>query len=358
MSDADVRARVLAFIADFSEAWDLARTEEAIRANPRGAMGAWRAELAGVAAMHCAAKVKTGDERTLMPWPAHDPAAETITSLEVDGDRAMVRSSVDREFASLYKHYEYELGRFDGDWLITRIRRFVNAAGVPLVDAAERARLLGMGGDDASTKAPHDAATDLNHLFDPDRLLQLYGESVSTQIVHVGVVTTRSGVLLVRDVGHASMWLVPLSRRITPGTYPIQVARASDRNVALRLLFSEDEVAEWRTAERADGTGHFVAVDYRNIAVLDLVSLLECDTRTVERLVSDVFDGLLESAAMLLSFGEVPGTPVVAAASSGWGDGEYPVYWGLSERGDPVVLLVDFLLVADPEGADDSSVRS
>lgn len=311
-----------------------------------------------MAALHCAAKVKTGDERTLAPWPAHDPAAETIASVEVSGERARVCTSVDRAFRSLYKYYEYELGGFDGEWLITGIKRFVHDAGVPLVDATERARLLQMTGSEEPPQAPSDVATDLHHLFDPGRLVQLYGEWVATQIVHVGVVTTRSGVLLVRDVGHASMWRVPLSRRVSPGSYPVEVARASDRNVALRLLLSDDEVVEWRTAERADGTGHFVAVDYGNVAVLDLGSLLECDTRTVERVVSDVFDGLVEDGAVLASFGEMPGSPVVAAASSGWGDGEYPAYWGLSQSGDPVVLVVDFQLVADPEGTLGSPVPS
>ena len=35
------------------------------------------------------------------------------------------------------------------------------------------------------------------------------------------------------------------------------------------------------------------------------------------------------------------------AASSGCGDGEYPVYWGVSADGVPVELLVVFLLVEE-----------
>jgi hypothetical protein len=32
---------------------------------------------------------------------------------------------------------------------------------------------------------------------------------------------------------------------------------------------------------------------------------------------------------------------------SGWGDGGYPVYWGIDASGKPAVLLVDFRLLAD-----------
>jgi hypothetical protein len=354
VSEDNVRARVLAFIADFREAWDLAHTEEAIRANPSGAMGAWRAELAGVAAVHCAPKVKTGEERTWTPRPAHDPVAEQITSLVVDGDRAMVRSSIDRMFGSLYKHYEYELGRVDGEWLITRIGRFMNPPGLPLVEADEATRLLGLTSLDRIPAAtPSESGLDLGALFEPGLPVKVYGETAPRQIVEVGDVTTRSGVLLVGDIAHASTWLVPLSQRVPAGTYPVQVARASDRNVAMRLRLSDEGVTEWRRAERADGNGHVVAVDYRNVAICDLESLLGCDTQTVERLFSDVVDGLHESAAVLLPLRRDRGAaPDAVAASSGWGDGEYPVYWGVSKHGLPVQLLVDFLLVEDETDGD------
>jgi hypothetical protein len=120
----------------------------------------------------------------------------------------------------------------------------------------------------------------------------------------------------------------------------------------MRPLLSDEAVAEWRRADRADDSGHVVAVDYRNVSICDLESLLGCDTQTVERLFSHAVDGLLQSGAVLLPLtGERGVAPEAVAASSGWGDGEYPVYWGVSEYGYPVELLVDFLLVeADAEG--------
>jgi hypothetical protein len=41
------------------------------------------------------------------------------------------------------------------------------------------------------------------------------------------------------------------------------------------------------------------------------------------------------------------GTNDTVIADSGWGDGGYPVYWGVDENGKPVVLLVDFRLLAE-----------
>ena len=52
-----------------------------------------------------------------------------------------------------------------------------------------------------------------------------------------------------------------------------------------------------------------------------------------------------DSAAIVApEAGAVP----VALFSSGWGDGSYPTWLGLSGRGDIVAAVTDFLLTADP----------
>ena len=38
-------------------------------------------------------------------------------------------------------------------------------------------------------------------------------------------------------------------------------------------------------------------------------------------------------------------TPFIA--SSGYGDGAYPVYWGVDASGNPAVLLVDMLVLSE-----------
>ncbi len=40
----------------------------------------------------------------------------------------------------------------------------------------------------------------------------------------------------------------------------------------------------------------------------------------------------------------------VAIFHSGWGDGVYPVLWGLSAEGEAMVLFVDFTVMEDADG--------
>ncbi|HVY45567.1 MAG TPA: DUF4241 domain-containing protein [Minicystis sp.] len=40
------------------------------------------------------------------------------------------------------------------------------------------------------------------------------------------------------------------------------------------------------------------------------------------------------------------GAPDSAVSSSGYGDGSYPVYWGIGAEGELVELVVDFLVLA------------
>jgi hypothetical protein len=42
---------------------------------------------------------------------------------------------------------------------------------------------------------------------------------------------------------------------------------------------------------------------------------------------------------------------------SGWGDGSYPSYWGLDAKGDPVVLITDFMIIRDGDGRNDDDKR-
>ncbi|MET7278520.1 DUF4241 domain-containing protein [Kribbella sp. NPDC005582] len=335
-----MRARVEAFVTDFYRAWE--RTGKPPSAsNIDQVVEAWRGEPAVLVGAHFTAGASTGEENVLKGSAAHDPSVETITAVEVETDRATVRSVSGG--GSMPTYYEYRLVREGEQWKIRQLLSFLDPPGAPLVDPAEAEALLNSANLDAALpELPADVELDVAGLFAHGCQVAPFGEAVSLEVVQLGEVTFGSGALTVRDFGYGAFGLAPLARRLPGGTYRVEVSTAADTNVALRLLISEAPAVSWHPAE-VSGDSHIIGVDAGNVAILDLATLVRCGAQQVEELFQEHSLKLSDGAGVVFSLtGEVNDAVMVM---SGYGDGAYPCYWGVAEDGTIAALVVDFLVL-------------
>ncbi len=337
-----MRVRVEAFVSDFHRAWELAGKPPS-SLNFDHAVEAWAGELAMLAGAHFTTGADIGEEGVLSGSAAHDPALETISEVNVEADRATVRSVTAN--GSVPTYYEYRLVRDDQQWRISQLLRFLDAPGVPLVGPAEAEAMLNSASVDADLpELPSHLELDISGLFAEGRQVAPFGETVSLEVVQLGEVTCGSGLLTVRDFGYGDFALEPLARRLDAGTYRAEVSTVAGTNVALRLLISEAPVVSWHPAEMAGGS-NIVGVDAGNVAILDIATLVRCDAQQVEELFQQQSLRLLDSAGTVFSLtGDVNDAVMV---TSGYGDGAYPCYWGLAADGSIAALVVDFVVLAE-----------
>jgi hypothetical protein len=99
------------------------------------------------------------------------------------------------------------------------------------------------------------------------------------------------------------------------------------------------EVASWHPAVTGRGS-YLVSVDAANVGICELDSLLSLEARELDRLYQrHVAGGERPVMTSLQMARQCDGI----AVESGWGDGSYPVYWGVDAYGAPVRLVVEFL---------------
>jgi hypothetical protein len=344
MTQDEVRSRIEAFVADFHTRWQRSGKSPGMFSFDLGAFEAWAAELAELVATHCTPGVRTGQEGALSSSPAHDPAAEQITDVEVSEHTATVRSVIQSAGNTTY-YYEYLLLRGDDDWRISRLSSFLVPPGTPLIDPARAEALMQRTSAQAALPdLPGHLELDFPGLFTSGRMVAPFGEPAPLEVVHLGKLTCSSGVLTVLDLGFVDAHFVPLARRIPPGTYAVEVARVAGMTVGVRLLLSEAPAASWHPAEFTDGT-HAVGVDAGNVALLDVGSLVMCQAQRVEEMFKEHVGRLLETPGTMFGLGgEVVDAVMV---TSGYGDGAYPCYWGLAADGTLTSLVVDFQVLAE-----------
>jgi hypothetical protein len=129
---------------------------------------------------------------------------------------------------------------------------------------------------------------------------------------------------------------------VRPGTYPAEVAVAFERNVAMRVRFADHKIARWHPADMGTG-GHVVGVDAGNVAILDVAAIMTVKARDKDRAFDLYVHASVRPHAQMLSLAT---THDAVIADTAWGDGGYPVYWGVDADKKPVMLLVDFLLLS------------
>ena len=311
--------RVEAFISDYYRAW--MRT-----GRPGSTFEAWEAELATLAARHLVDEGAFALDEGGLGWPAnHDPDREQIRSVSVSGDLATVRSQVGNPPE---RFYTYLLSRVDEQWRIERTTMTLDPPTAPVLNPRAHAALLdGVGRETLLQGDPERAPSDPAVLFAPPH-----------RVERVGRIAT-SGVMAVHDFGWVGVDLAPLAQRVPAGTYPVLVShRADGVNAAVRVRFSDEPVTRWVKGARV-GSDHQIIVDAGSVVVLDFTTMPRCRH---ERIVELYQDHLTTTDGDVFSIGGGPDDAVVVEA--GYGDGVYPVYWGVAKDGTITDLLVDFLV--------------
>lgn len=323
-------ARVHAFIADFAK---LHAASEDVRR--RTDFEQWSAAVRRLDRIHFVEGGRSGLDGVLSDYLP----TETIIRSERDSHRAVIETV--QPDAMPTRYYEYELRERDGDWRIVRLRSFLASAEEPFLSEQERARFRQEHAPELRPLPEDEAGLDGDALFSNGRLAEVKGQSSVIEVRRVGTLKVVGGILVVGDLGYDSTMLQPLSLRISPGHYPVEVSVAFERVAAMRLRVSDQPVVRWHPAD-GGGYGHVVGVDAGNVFISDVDALSAVTTRHKDAEFDKLVNDVDMAGALMLHLSE-PDDAVVA--NSGYGDGAYPVYWGLDAAGEPAVLLVDMLVI-------------
>ncbi len=327
-------ARVRAFIADYQRAHSLLSTS-----NGSDKFDRWDRLVEKLDQAHFIDHAGRELAGVIHGKSPHTVADEPIIGVSRADDRVFVETRT--EDAHLTKFFEYELLQVDaGNWKIVRLREFLQSADAPFMTERERPRFAQPQLHPLRPLPVEEANFDGEKLFAEGKTVAVDGKSSSIQLREVGSLNVSSGTLVVGDLGYDPGVLSPVGQRVPPGHYPVEVALAFERNAALRIRFSEHPVVRWHPADMGDG-GHGIGVDAGDVAIMDLTALMALKLRDKERAFESYGRGRSPKATML-SLVETNDTTI---ADSGWGDGRYPVYWGIDADGKPVMLVVDFLVV-------------
>ncbi|MGJ6979258.1 DUF4241 domain-containing protein [Aestuariimicrobium soli] len=314
--------RVTAFIADFAEqAEALApQFDDPEREGPPP-FAEWGERLAQVASRHGVEGYRVENAGFSIP-PAHHPDIDAVMGEQITGDRAIV--SVHRNRRAGYRFVEYHLTRQADDWRISRISDYLADPDSPAIDPDQAASALATATNEAELR-------DLGESDRPDP-----GQALGDSPTAVGTFE-HSGILAVGDFGYKLRDLVPLARRVRPGTARAEIALVEGRCGALRVTLADEPVASWARADAAGG-GYVYGVDAGNLSVIDAEGAYRLTVRDKE----GAWEGFGNQEVALLQVGD---QPFGVIAHSGYGDGAYPAYWGLAADGEPVQLVLDFGLV-------------
>jgi hypothetical protein len=263
--------------------------------------------------------------------PDHDPAGERVVSVEVRRTRADVQTVFPD--VNIENHFTYRLVASDDGWRINKIVHTHASAETPLMARTEVERLLAaMDPDQSVEPASEELASGMTALF-----------SGRFEVLELGTVTT-SGVLTAHDFGWVRYDVAPFHRRVPAGSYPVELARDGDgTNVAVLMRFSDQEAIARIPALRV-GSGNVVSVDAGNVAILDFAGLTSCGEAQVEEIYQDQAQEIGTLGAVFSLTGAAPEAVMV---QSGYGDGAYPAFWGITADGSVTDLVVDFLVAVE-----------
>ncbi|CAN7591846.1 DUF4241 domain-containing protein [Rhizobium leguminosarum] len=196
---------------------------------------------------------------------------------------------------------------------------------------------------------------------------ELSGRSIG--VIRMGNVELTSGRIVAADP-LAQPDRPALVRTVAPGEYPVTLYRAFGRVAAASMRFAEGKPDRWELAvlpgqdpaTLKDGEIFGYPVDaglgcYMDADTLGLIGEREGQAQA-QKPDSDVnyYDDVLASDLEANKGIYALHRPVagkkgnVAVFWSGWGDGFYPVFWGLERDGRALVLLTDFSVVENADG--------
>ncbi|EJT03570.1 DUF4241 domain-containing protein [Rhizobium sp. CCGE 510] len=196
---------------------------------------------------------------------------------------------------------------------------------------------------------------------------ELSGRSIG--VIHMGNVELTSGRIVAADP-LAQPDRPALARTVAPGEYPLTLYRAFGRIAAASMRFAEGKPDHWElavlpgqdVATLKDGEIFGYPVDaglgcYMDAETLGLIGEREAQVQA-QKPDADInyYDDVLASDLDANKGAYALHRPVagkkgnVAVFWSGWGDGFYPVFWGLDRDGRALVLLTDFNVVENADG--------
>lgn len=272
------------------------------------------------------------------PCP-HIPGQEEVISVRHEQEKVFVETC---DQGKLPHFYEYELWQADSDWRIARIRYYLCSAAEPLVTDRVRLRFMDPAIIPLRELPEDDAGVGGDALFVSGRQVRLDDDESVIEVRPVGKLKVTSGRLVVGDLGYDADVLGVLGQPVPPGEYPVEVSMAFGRIAALRVCFSDKTVERWLPADHNcyDSPSYVVGVDAGNVAIMDLDAVLAVKARNKER----AFEAYAENAERRYSMLSLAGSNDAVISDSGFGDGGYPVYWGVGEDCRPAVVVVEFML--------------
>lgn len=211
------------------------------------------------------------------------------------------------------------------DWRLDQVKTTYPGASAKAIPAGEARKRLALA-DPSAPLAPlrSDDRADPGTLF------------AGREVVGIGTFET-SGVLAAGDFGHDLPDQPVLSRSVPAGACTGEYVIDQGVVAALRVRFSDEPVATWALAESQGG--HVVGVDSGTVGVIDFTAAAQLTVTGKENAADKAFEA--GSASVLRSRKGAFGVQV----TSGWGDGAYPVYWGVGVDGTPVQVVVDLLVI-------------
>ncbi|WP_064683793.1 DUF4241 domain-containing protein [Rhizobium bangladeshense] len=196
---------------------------------------------------------------------------------------------------------------------------------------------------------------------------ELSGRSIG--VIRMGNVELTSGRIVAADP-LAQPDRPALARTVAPGDYPVTLYQAFGRIAAASMRFAEGKPDHWElavlpgqdpaTLKNDEFFGYPVDAGvgcYMDAQTLDLIDERQAQVQ-VQKPGSDInyYDDVLAADLDANKGVYALHRPVagkkgnVAVFWSGWGDGVYPVFWGLDRDGRALVLLTDFAVIENADG--------
>ncbi len=218
---------------------------------------------------------------------------------------------------------------------------------------------------------------DLSRVFKHGTRFKDDKATYTVKLVDLAPVTLPTGKIFAADP-FTFQRVEPFERAVKKGTYaitasiakyvPLKKGRPQERVGAVMLRIARGEPASWINATRKgqklgklQPSFHYgYGVDAGTGCFCDLTAATALAQLNEVELANENFEGWLMakvSKGMLSSkqaWGTgtaitVPATKAnIVVFSSGWGDGFYGSYWGLSKKGEPLCLVTDFGVFPEP----------
>lgn len=204
-------------------------------------------------------------------------------------------------------------------------------------------------------------------------------DGIEIESLEIGNLNLPTGKIVVCDP-LANSDTIPLMKSVNPGKYPIKIFIAKtkdsgDRNALVQVEFNKNKPEKWILALREDENIEDLEEDaYFGFSVdAGLGSLMDYNTSKKfdsfqneyfkkypnKNIYDDFFEKeFIKNIKNKNNVNEIgswinytfPNTELnIVMFESGYGDGSYPVYWGMDKEGKITSLVIDFLVFNLPE---------